>query len=211
MNARNRLRTLIAQETARIIVEDGVDDLLAAKQKAARHLGIEGESHAPNNDEIEEALAEYHRIYRISKQGSHLGRLRKIALESMKFLASFSPRLAGSVANGTAGKFTPITLYLFAETAEEIFIDLLNAKIPFRQVTHEYRNSKKEKTAYPAFNLLINGIRMELKYLPIGYLHQLPKNKKARYLSIDGLIDVIEQNAEQPHGQAGITQSHSTR
>lgn len=170
----------MAQECARILIEDGIPDFRTAKQKAARNLGVEGRRLYPSNEEIEAALIEYHRIFRPATQDIHIKRLRHIAINAMDFLETFSPRLVGGVLDGTAGEFTPIMLLLFAETPEDIIIKLLNAKIPFTQGTHEVWDAKRTRQDYPSFRIAFDGTKLELKYLPLRYLRQMPKNKGKR-------------------------------
>ena len=50
------LRQAVAEEAARIMREQGVDDFLLAKRKAAERLGVTDASILPRNTEIEAAL-----------------------------------------------------------------------------------------------------------------------------------------------------------
>ncbi|MEN8259816.1 MAG: hypothetical protein ABFS02_04385 [Pseudomonadota bacterium] len=203
MSAPSRQRRHLAQECARIIIENGIPDLLAAKQKAARNLGIEGNRLYPSNEEIESALAEYHRIFRPSTQSIHITRLRKVAIKAMTFLEPFTPRLVGGVLDGTAGEFAAITLILFAETPEDIIIELLNTKIPFTQSKHEVWNAKREKTHFPSFHIILNGTKLELKFLPTRYLRQLPKSKGKRLkaASVQVLRRLVEDSGRSDYSE----------
>ena len=206
MSTPSRQRQRLAQECARIIIENGIEDFLAAKQKAARNLGIEGSRLYPSNEEIESALEEYHRIFRPSTQGIHIRRLRQIALKAMTFLEPFTPRLVGSVLDGTAGKFSPITLLIFAETPEDIIIALLDAKIPFTQSRHEVWNAKKITGDFPAFHIVIDGTKLELKFFPTRYLRQLPKSKGKRFTaaSAEALRRLIEDGGRKDFSETPV-------
>jgi len=46
-----RIRSRIAQETARIFIEEGLEDYLVAKQKAAKRLGHRSVRNLPRNSE----------------------------------------------------------------------------------------------------------------------------------------------------------------
>ena len=57
------LRRALAQEAARIMSEHGIRDFLTAKRKAAERFGVTDGNVLPRNTEIEDALAEYHRLF----------------------------------------------------------------------------------------------------------------------------------------------------
>ncbi|MCB1778464.1 MAG: hypothetical protein KDI50_13620, partial [Candidatus Competibacteraceae bacterium] len=56
-----RLKILMAQESARIMVEEGVQDFRSAKRKAAIRLAVTDKAALPDNAEIEQALLDYQR------------------------------------------------------------------------------------------------------------------------------------------------------
>jgi hypothetical protein len=114
------LRRALAQEAARIMSEHGIRDFLTAKRKAAERFGVTDGSVLPKNREIEDALAEYHRLFGGTKHGETLAGQRNAALSAMQMLADFEPRLVGSVLAGTATEHNDIQLHLFAERAESI-------------------------------------------------------------------------------------------
>ena len=92
----------LAQEAARIMSEQGIDDYGLAKRKAAERLGASDIAVLPKNTEIEAALAAHHRLFEGSKHSNALSALRRTALQAMKLLDSFQPRLVGPVLSGTA-------------------------------------------------------------------------------------------------------------
>jgi hypothetical protein len=57
--------------------------------------------------------------------------MRLSALRLLDLLADYSPRLAGSVLDGTAGEHSRIDILLFADSAKEVEIFLLNHGIEF--------------------------------------------------------------------------------
>ena len=111
------LRRALAQEAARIMSEHGIRDFLTAKRKAAERFGVTDGSVLPKNTEIEDALAEYQRLFGGTKHGETLAAQRNAALSAMQMLADFEPRLVGSVLAGTATEHNDIQLHLFAERA----------------------------------------------------------------------------------------------
>ena len=127
-----QMRARIAQEAARLMTEEGVQDYYAAKRKAAQHLGAPDTRNMPKNNEVEAALEDHQRLFRGEQQAGHLKFLREGAVQAIHFLADFNPRLVGSVLSGTAGQHADINLHLFADTPEEVSLFLMEAHIPFQ-------------------------------------------------------------------------------
>lgn len=190
MHVRDKLKSRIAQEAARIIVEEGIHDYFPAKQKAAARLGVASTHNLPRNEEIDQALDEYHRIYRAGVQPGHIVRLRKLALEAMRFLKAFSPRLVGGVLEGYAGEFSPITLHLFPEAPEDVMRVLLDGRIPFSQASGSLPGSANRMVDYPALSFLVDGVEVQLVLLPMA-LKQQRLVRKERGLA-RGDLDAVE-------------------
>jgi hypothetical protein len=172
MHARDKIRLRIAQEAARLIAEEGIHDYLPAKQKAAARLGVTEVRRLPRNEEINQALEEYHRLYRADVQQRHIIRLRKLALEAMRFLKEFSPRLVGGVLEGHAGEFSPITLHLFPEAPEDVILTLRNGRIPFSEKSVWLSLGSNRSAAYPALHFWADGVEVELVLLPLEFKQQ---------------------------------------
>jgi hypothetical protein len=157
----DHIRQLIAQQAARMMAEDGVHDFAYAKKKAGRQLGVSENSALPTNAEIEDEIRLYHEIYNADEQPLELAKLRKTALITMQLFERFNPHLTGSVLDGTAGKFAQTNIHLFADSAKEVEMFLLNQQIPFESSEKSYRVSdrhskdKKEKVrkTVPVFTL----------------------------------------------------------
>jgi len=131
------MRVQLAAAAARIMAEDGVDDFALAKRKAARRLGVLDTQSLPSNDEIETELRAYRALYQAEDHPELIADLRRIALDAMRALESFSPYLTGPVLTGTAGPYAEIELQLFPDSAKDVEIFLLDRNIPF--TTHETR------------------------------------------------------------------------
>ncbi|MGK5051109.1 hypothetical protein [Janthinobacterium sp. RB2P8] len=126
-----QLRLEIAAAAARLVAQDGAD-YGSAKRKAARQVLGEAPSPSnvlPDNDMIEEQLRQYNALFLADSQPARLFQLRTIALQVMEALQQFHPLLSGPVLNGTAGPHDEIYLQLFAESAKEIHIFLLNKNV----------------------------------------------------------------------------------
>ena len=152
---------MIAQQAARMMAEDGINDFAYAKKKAGKQLGVSESSALPTNAEIEEEIRLYHNIYNADEQPLELAKLRKAALMTMQLFERFNPHLTGSVLDGTAGKFSQTNIHLFADSAKDVEIFLLSQQIPFDSSEKSYRISdkpskdKKEKVrkTVPVFTL----------------------------------------------------------
>jgi hypothetical protein len=175
MAEKNQIRQRIAQECARIIAEEGMTDYMAAKQKAVQRLRLQWNGPLPRNEEIDYALAEYHRLYRSAVQALHIKRLRAVAVDLMQFLHDFSPRLVGTVLNGNAGPFCPITLHLFAQAPEDVLITLMDGQIPFTEQSHEIVSRNGSAAHYPAVHFIFADTNIILKLFPLDLLHSMPK------------------------------------
>jgi hypothetical protein len=139
----DHIRQMIAQQAARMMAEDGINDFAYAKKKAGRQLGVSESSALPTNAEIEEEIRLYHNIYNADEQPLELAKLRKAALITMQLFERFNPHLTGSVLDGTAGKFSQTNIHLFADSAKDVEIFLLSQQIPFDSSEKSYRVSDK--------------------------------------------------------------------
>lgn len=146
-----RLRTLLAQECARLITDEGVQDFRTAKRKAALRLAISDRAVLPDNREIEQALLDRQRLFDADRQQTRLRDLRETALHAMQFLARFRPRLVGSVLSGAAGPHAVIHLHLFADVPEDLTLFLLERHIPFETAEHRLKMADGALVALPAF------------------------------------------------------------
>ena len=157
----DHIRQLIAQKAAQMMAEDGINDFAYAKKKASKQLGVSEASVMPTNAEIEEEIRLYHEIYNADEQPLELAKLRQAALLTMQLFERFNPHLTSSVLDGSAGKFSQTHIHLFADSAKDVEMFLLNQQIPFESSEKSYRISdkpskdKKEKVrkTVPVFTL----------------------------------------------------------
>ncbi len=125
------LRAEIAAAAARLVAQDGAD-YNTAKRKAARQILGEGNDNImllPDNAQIEAEVRLYHALFHADTQPARLFRLRTLAVDIMEGLVRFNPFLTGAVLNGTAGPHDDIHLQLFADSAKEVEIFLLNRNL----------------------------------------------------------------------------------
>lgn len=127
-------RSAIAAAAARLMAEDGISDYHHAKKKAARQLGLPEHTAFPDNAEVEAELRAYRNLYQDEGHAELLAALRHSALELLELLVDFNPWLTGSVLDGTAGEHSHIDILLFADSAKEVEIFLLNRGIDVNHV-----------------------------------------------------------------------------
>lgn len=126
-----QLRNEIALVAARMVAQDGAD-LATARRKAARQvLGVSPPkpNMMPDDAQVEDEVRKYLALFGGSAHTERLASLRATALQVMEALGDFHPYLTGPVLNGTAGEHDDIHLQLFADSAKEVEIYLLNRNV----------------------------------------------------------------------------------
>ncbi|APR78820.1 Hypothetical protein A7982_04167 [Minicystis rosea] len=117
------LRAAIAAEAARLMYEEGVKQYFTAKRIAARRLfgRVAGKrmryrpGDLPGNGEIRDALLYLAEMAEGSRRTRRLFAMRVVALETMRAIAAFEPRLIGSVSTGHIRKGSDIDLQVFTD------------------------------------------------------------------------------------------------
>ena len=170
----DRARTVLAQEAARIIVEQGVQDYRIAKIKAAERLGMSGRGALPGNYEIELAVAEHLQIFRQDSHHSLLHSLRLAALSAMELLSPFAPRLVGPVLAGTAGEHSAVNLHVFADSPEQVAFRLDADGISYRPFDRRYRGRKGKSQVCAAYAFIHDDSDIEATVFPYDGLRQAP-------------------------------------
>lgn len=169
-----QVRQELAYLAARLVAVDGINDYLLAKRKAAERLGVNNRQQLPSNQEIEQALIDYQRLFQGDTQPQLLQQMREIALNAMRFLAAFKPRLAGAVVDGTAGEHSEITLHLYADATEEVAMQLIDRGIPYESCERRVRLNAATVNSYPAYRFLAEGYPVVLIIFPLRDKNQSP-------------------------------------
>lgn len=160
------LRQLVADETARLIYEEGYRDYRVAKQKAAQRLGVDTQAkNQPSNEEVEQAVLEYVQLLDQDEHQATLRLHREIALEAMEFLEPFQPFLTGSALDGTSGSLSAVILHLSANRAEDVMFYLEEKHIPFQIQDRKVKGGKKQD-CFPLLRLYVDNVEVELMIFP---------------------------------------------
>ncbi|MDH3430293.1 MAG: hypothetical protein OEQ14_09810 [Gammaproteobacteria bacterium] len=168
---------MLAQEAARIIVNQGLRDYRAAKIKAAERLGLNSRGSLPRNSEIERAVSDHLQLFGRESHSDFLHSMRKIALSAMELLVVFTPRLVGPVLSGTADENSSVNLHVFADSAEHVAMQLANSGYSYRP----YERRLKTRPGRSATSCTFAGFefdhqmaRIEATVFPVDGIRQAP-------------------------------------
>jgi hypothetical protein len=168
------MRLAVAEEAARIMGEQGVDDFLQAKRKAAERLGVTEASILPRNTEIEAALVARRRLFAAERHEAEIAVLRRSALEAMRLMADFDPRLVGPVLAGTASAHSEINLHLFSESPEAVSLRLEERGVPHEVLERRLRYERDRMVAYPAVRFVAGRQAVDAVVFPLDGIRQSP-------------------------------------
>jgi hypothetical protein len=168
------MRQAVAEEAARIMREQGVDDFLLAKRKAAERLGVMDASILPRNREIEAAMVAHQRLFAADRHQAEIATLRRLALEAMRLMADFQPRLVGPVLAGTASAHSEINLHLFSETPEAVSIRLGERGVPHEVLERRLRYERDRIVSYPAVRFVAGRQAVDAVVFPVDGIRQSP-------------------------------------
>src|SRR6202041_2163070 len=171
------LRRALAQEAARIMAEHGIEDFLQAKRKAADRLGVNDVAVLPKNIEIVDALRAHQRLFGRETHDHPLREQRRIALDTMRILAQFQPRLVGSVLTGTATNYSDINLHLFTDVSETVAIHLLDLGVPHEFYERRVKMDAERSVNYPALRFEANGRTVDATVFPIDGIRGWPADE----------------------------------
>ncbi len=132
----------IAAVAARLMAEDGLDDVELAKRKAAHQLNLPEWIGLPSSQAVYDALRTHQAIFQDSEQRERIVSMRQEALYWMELLAVFHPYLTGSVLDGTAGRFSMIDILLYPDSDKDVEIFLLN-----QGIAYEHMRPRNDRTS----------------------------------------------------------------
>jgi len=194
----DRARQLLAQESARIIVDQGLRDYKVAKSKAADRLGLHQRGALPGNAEIEQAISEHLQLFSGDSHPDLLQRMRVAALAAMTLLTDYSPRLVGPVLAGTADENSAVNLHVFADSSEEVALFLddhgISSKLYERRLKAR-RGRNVRPDVIPGYRFDYDDERIEATVFPIDGIRQAPispiDGKPMARLDNKGLIALL--------------------
>ncbi|MDM8548320.1 hypothetical protein QUF61_17660 [Candidatus Venteria ishoeyi] len=188
-------RQQIAETAARIMAQESLDDFKLAKQKAVARLGLSQSRNLPDNQEIEQALRTYQKLFYGQEQSQWLTQQRHTALQAMKMLQSFEPCLVGKVLSGTSHEYSTISLHVFCDTQEEIAWLLMEQNIPYEISERLYPGIERK---YPCYRFMAGETRLSLTVFPYAEKRQAPPDpvtgKPMQRMTEKKLKEMIAEN-----------------
>jgi hypothetical protein len=173
-NGSERARLMVAQEAARIVVNQGIRDYGVAKKKAADRLGLRNHGSLPGNQEIEQAVSDHLQLFAGESHNNWLQVLRSAALSAMEMLASFSPRLVGPVLNGTADPHSAVNLHVFADSPEAVALSLESNGISYRPYERRLKSRRDQADTYAGFEFHFGEATIQSTVFPVDGIRQAP-------------------------------------
>jgi hypothetical protein len=197
MGMESRTRVRLAEEAARIILDEGVRDYGLAKRKAADHLGLDARRELPTNAEIEQAVLERNRLFESPATRREYRNRLEAAAVVMDRLDALQPRLVGPLLLGILEPQPIINLHGFAETVEEVIIELADRGITTRTGERHYgRGGRNIRMPYLSFRGP-EGLDIELTVFPPDGLRQAPPSpidgKPMRRLNLAGVRELLDR------------------
>ncbi len=176
--------------------EHGIQDYGTAKRKAAERLGIGSEGALPRNTEIEASLAEYQRLFAADTHAGSLGAQRRVALQAMRALAQFSPRLVGPVLAGTATRHADVQLHVFADNPDAVALNLLDRGVAHEIGEHRLRLDAERLASFPSVRFQLEAQVIDATVFPLDGIRQAPVSpldgrpmRRADATELAGLIE----------------------
>jgi hypothetical protein len=172
----DQMRLAVAQEAARLMDEHGIEDFLLAKRKAAERLMISDAAALPKNAEIEAALVARQRLFSGVRHPEQLDEMRRVAIQAMRLLNEFSPRLVGSILTGSATANAEINLHVFAAYPEQVVARLEENGIAAQHAEKKFRYEAERYQSFPSFKFVAGQQRLEIVVFPMDGIRQAPSS-----------------------------------
>ena len=196
----DHLRSAVAQEAARLMAEHGIQDFYIAKRKAAERYGVVDGAFLPRNTEIEAALMSHQRLFGGAQHQRSLQEQRRVALKAMNLLRQFEPRLVGAVLNGSATEYADIQLHVFSDSAEAVYLHLLDHRYEYDVFERRMRLSPERQLLVPSVRFEMDSDSIEAFVFPRDGIRQAPVSpvdgKPMRRAAIPELERMLESDLQ---------------
>lgn len=164
----------LVHECARIVCEEDVLDYRAAKLKAMQRLGLSPRSAMPDNASIQAAVVEYQRIFGGQDYAERLIALRRAAVQAMKLLAEFNPRMVGAAISGAITAAHRVQVQVFVDRPEAVDFFLGSRDIPYEQDERDYRYPDGREQAVPLARFEAGEIGVDIALFGLDDLRRTP-------------------------------------
>ncbi|MBS0265177.1 MAG: HD domain-containing protein [Planctomycetes bacterium] len=142
-----KFRRQIAFEAARLMYERRESEYFRAKLRAARRIcrGWVKPKDLPSNSEIRDQIQQLARLHEGNSRTEHLRAMRIAALQLMRLLRVFRPRLIGSTLTGHIRRGSDIDIHVFSDSLEAVEAVLENAGFDFTVERKRIRKQGEER------------------------------------------------------------------
>jgi hypothetical protein len=164
--ASGALSSRVVHEAARIVCEDGLSDYRLAKQKAAERLGLGWGAPMPSNADLQAAVIQYQRLFGGRAYAERLRHLRRTAVQAMRMLKDYGPRLVGAVASGATTEAHAVQLHCFADKPEMIDVLLESKGIAFEVSDRRYRYGDGQTQDVPVLSFDAADVGVSIAVFP---------------------------------------------
>lgn len=150
-----RLRREIAVRAAALMYAREESEYLTAKRKAAKQLRIDvkhSPKDLPSNAEVREQVLILAELMEGDQRGSDLRDMRLLALQLMRLLEPFRPRLIGSTLTGHVRSGSDIDLHIFTDHLAPLTDVLDDHALPYT-VEHKHITKQGQSNAYTHVHL----------------------------------------------------------
>jgi hypothetical protein len=173
-NRSDHLRSAVAQEAARLMAEHGIQDYYVAKRKAAERYGVIDGAFLPKNTEIETALRSHQRLFGQQQHERSLQEQRRVALQAMRLLRDFEPRLVGPVLNGSATEYADIQLHVFSDSTEAVTMHLMDRRFEYEVFERRIRLASDRQVLVPSIRFEMGSETVDAYVFPCDGIRQAP-------------------------------------
>lgn len=164
----------IVHEAARILCEEALLDYRSAKLKALQRLGLNPRAALPDNARIQAAVIDYQRLFGGRGYALRLRQLRAAAVQAMRLLGNFQPRLVGAVASGAITSAHRVQLHVFDEKPETLDLFLQDRGIQHRQDDRSYRYPDGSEESVPLARFDAGDIGIDVAIFGLDDLRRTP-------------------------------------
>lgn len=182
-------RRLIAAAARRLL--DGCDcDAETAIYQAARELGLRDRARLPPTALVIEAACAERRLFGGDRHHACLAALRATAIEAMRFLASFEPRLTGGVLEGWAGDGARVSIQLFTDDTESLQLRLAELGTQAR-ITNNRAGSSRTTEPHERLTFVAGSVPIDLCIYRVVDLRRRTTardSRRATLAEVEGLV-----------------------
>lgn len=164
----------LAGEAARILVEEQLTDYGLAKRRAAERLGLSSRGAMPDNARVEAEVLAYQRLFGGRAYADRLRLLRRTAVQAMKLLARFEPRLSGAAVSGAISQAHRVQLHCFPDQAELVDVFLAERGFEVEVDERDYRYGDGRVESVPLACFQAGGVGVDVALFAPGQERRSP-------------------------------------